>query len=99
MPCSWVARLNTTKTSALLKAVSVVSATLSTLQGRFRYEEKNPSNLHVESQGTPSCQNNFEKEESWRYHAPCLLTIMQSYSHQYSVVQALKTDTKINGTE
>jgi len=34
--------------------------------------------------------NNPEKEQSWRYHASCLQTVLQSYSNQNSMVLAQK---------
>ena len=33
-------------------------------------------------------QNSFEKEQSWRYHAPCFQTTQQSYRNQNSMVLA-----------
>ena len=40
---------------------------------------------------TPNSKSNLEKEKrSWRNQAPCLQTILQSYSHQYSMVLAQK---------
>ena len=45
----------------------------------------------MKTRKTPSSQNNFEKEQqSWRYHAPCFQTILQTYSHQNSMVLAQK---------
>ena len=45
----------------------------------------------METLQTPNTQNNLEKEEqSWRYHAPWLQTVLQSYSHQNSMVLAQK---------
>ena len=41
----------------------------------------------MERQKNPNRQYNLEKEEqSWRYHAPWLQTILQSYSNQNSMV-------------
>ena len=43
----------------------------------------------METQKTQNSQSNLEKEkQSWRNHAPWLHTILQSYSHQNSMVQA-----------
>ena len=45
----------------------------------------------MEIQKTLNNQSNFEKEkESWRNQAPWLHNILQSYSHQNSMVQAQK---------
>ena len=43
----------------------------------------------MEAKKTLNRQNNFEKEDqSWRNYAPWLLTILQGYSNQNSVVLA-----------
>ena len=44
----------------------------------------------METQKILNSQNSFEKEQSWRNHAPCLQTILQSYSNQNSMVLAQK---------
>ena len=43
--------------------------------------------IRVETQKTPNSQSNLEKEKQrWRNQAPRLQTILQSYSHQNSMV-------------
>ena len=43
----------------------------------------------MEMQKTPNSQSSLEKEEwSWRDHPSWLQTILQSHSHQYSMVLA-----------
>ena len=37
-----------------------------------------------------SSQNNLEKEQSWRHHAPSFQTILQSYSNQNNMVLVQK---------
>ena len=45
--------------------------------------------IHVETQKTPNSQSSIEKEEwSWRNQASWLQVILQSYSHQDSMVLA-----------
>ena len=45
----------------------------------------------METQNTPNSQNNLEKEKwSWRNPAPWLQAILQSFSHQNSMVLAQK---------
>ena len=45
----------------------------------------------METQETPNNQSNLEKEkQSWRNQAPCLQTILQSYSNQETMVLAQK---------
>ena len=47
--------------------------------------------IHMETQKTLNSQNNPEKEEwSWRNQPSCLQIILQSYSHQDSMVLAQK---------
>ena len=45
--------------------------------------------IHMETQKAPNSQSSFEKEEwSWRNHPSWLQVILQSYSHQDSMVLA-----------
>ena len=44
----------------------------------------------METQNTLNRQSNIEKEQNWRNQAPWLQTILQSYSHQNSVVVTKK---------
>ena len=47
--------------------------------------------VHMEAQKTLNNQSSLEKEEwSWRNQPSCLQTILQSYSHQDSMVLAQK---------
>ena len=47
--------------------------------------------IHIETQKTPNSQSSLEKEEwSWRNQTFWLQTVLQSYSHQDSVVLAQK---------
>ena len=47
--------------------------------------------IHMETQKTPNSQSNLEKEEwSWRNQPSWLQIILQSYSHQDSMVLAQK---------
>ena len=47
--------------------------------------------IHMETQKTPNSQSSVEKEErSWRYQPSWLQVILQSYSHQDSMVLAQK---------
>ena len=47
--------------------------------------------IHMETQKTLNSQSNPEKEEwSWRNRPSCLQIILQSYSHQDSMVLAQK---------
>ena len=47
--------------------------------------------IHMETQKTPNSQSSLEKEEwSWRHQPSRLQIILQSYSHQHSMVLAQK---------
>ena len=46
--------------------------------------------IHMETQKTPNGQNSLEKEWSWRNQPSWLQIILQSYSHQDSMVLAQK---------
>ena len=59
--------------------------------GIFHRTTTNYSNICMKTQKTPNSQSNLEKEKwNWRNHAPQLQTLLQSYSHQNSMVLALK---------
>ena len=51
----------------------------------------NDFTICMETQRIPNIQRNLEKEEwNWRNQASCLQTILQSYSHQVSMVLSQK---------
>ena len=53
----------------------------------------------METQKTPNSQSNIEKEKrNQRNQAPSLKSILQSYSHQNSMVLEQKMEIQINGT-
>ena len=56
---------------------------LSSANDIFHWNRTNNLKIFMETQKTPSSQNNIEKEEqSWRYHTPWFQTILQSYNNQ-----------------
>ena len=59
----------------------------------FTKLEQNNFTSHMETQNTPDSQSCLENEEwSWGNQAPRLWTILQSYSHQDSMVLTQKTE-------
>ena len=56
-------------------------------KNHFSQNLNNPK-IHMKPQKTLNCQSKLEKEQSWRYHAHRLQTILQSYSNQNSKVLA-----------
>ena len=62
-----------------------------TANGIFHRTRTRNFTICMETQKTPNSQSNLEKEkQSWRTQAPRLLTVLQSYSNQDSMVLAPK---------
>ena len=62
--------------------------------GIFHRTRTKDFTIHMETQKTPNSQSSLEKEEwSWRNQPSSLQIILQSYSHQDSVVLAQKQNT------
>ena len=65
----------------------------------FHRTRTNNPNIYMEPQKTQNCQSNPEKQKpSRRHNSPRLQEILQSHSHQNSVVLVPK-DMQTNGTE
>ena len=89
-PCLWIGKINIVKMSILPKAIyrfnaipiklpTVVFTDLEQIISQFVWKYKK----------TSTSQSNLEKEEwNWRNQPAWLQTILQSYSHQDSVVQS-----------
>ena len=59
--------------------------------GIFHRNRRKYFTIHMETQKTPNSQSSLEKERwSWRNHPSGLQVILQSYSHQDSMVLAQK---------
>ena len=97
IPCSWLGRISIVKMTILPNAIyrfSVIPIKLpipTKLQTVFFTDLEQKISQFIWKQKTPNSQSSLEKEEwSWRNQPSWLQIILQSYSHQDSMVLAQK---------
>ena len=92
IPCCCIGRINIVKMTVLSNAMYGFNTIPITLPMAF-FTELEQINLIIcmETQKTLNNQSNLEKgKQNWRNLAPCLQTILQSHSHQKSMVLVQK---------
>ena len=90
--CSWVGRINIVKVTILPNAsTDSMRSPYQMTNGIFHRTRTKNFTIYMETQKTLNSQSSLEKEEwSWRYQPSWLQIILQSYSHQDSMVLAQK---------
>ena len=87
-PCSWIGRINIVKMTILPNALYKIQCNpYQITNGIFHRTRTKSFTIHMETQKTLNTQSSLEIEEwSWRSQPSWLQIILQSYSHQDSMI-------------
>ena len=89
-PCSWMGRINIVKPYYQTQSTNSMWS-LSNYQWLFQRTRTKNFTVNMETQNTLNNQSSLQKEEwSWRNQPSWRQMILQSYSHQDSIVLAQK---------
>ena len=89
IPCSWVGRINIVKITITKCNLQIQCDPYQITNGIFHRTRTKNFTIHMETLKTPNHQRSLEKEEwSCRNQPSGLQIILQSYSHQDSMVLA-----------
>ena len=87
IPCSWIGRISIVNMSILPKAIYRFSYPYQATSGTFHKTRTNNFTICMEIQKTSSSQSNPEKKEwNWRNQPAWLQALLQSHSHQDSMM-------------
>ena len=87
IPCSWVRRINVVKMTILPNAIYRFSVIPIKLSMAFFTELEQNISQFILKQNRPQIPSLEKEEWSWRNQSSQLQIILQSYSHQDSMVQ------------
>ena len=91
IPCSWVGRIHIVKMVILYYQMQSTDSVWSLSNYQWHFSQNKNFKIHMETQKTPNSQSSLEKEEwSCKNQPSWFQIILQSYSHQDSVVLAQK---------
>ena len=93
IPCSWLGRINQyCENDYTIKSnLQIQYDPYQITNGIFHWTRTKNFTIHMKTQKTQNSQSSLEKEDwSWRNQPSWLLIILQSYSHQDSMVLAQK---------
>ena len=89
IPCSWVGRINIVKMSILPQSnLQIQCNPYQATNSIFQRTRTNNFTICMEIQKTSNSQSNLEKEWNWRNQPAWLQALLQSHSHQDSMVLA-----------